>query len=579
MEYPFSFVGKSSLGTDFVGRDSQSKLITERTLEGSMTCIVGLPRMGKTSLINHLFFESGRPEWWAQHHLLPLYVSIDTCATADEFWGSVASQLYQAVDDWVEQQQIPVENKDLRKFYEELQKADHPAADGAFIFNKMTNSLTSLKNLQLQVIFILDELDSLGRYHYGYDHFRKIRALANYGPLITCSRRQPQAIEKKAFDTDYFSNMSEKVFIGTFTPDEVTTYWQHFRPAFSQLSGPEFREYRKLVARYAGNHPHLMNLMNYHALHSGNLTEWQRAMGTSQRYRQEWQFRASLVEAFREQMRYIEEQKLNKTAIAAVLGGERKEDFADQITTLKQYTFIREVTNEEKRALFTYDLGLQTPDCRYRYVCLSDFFSHFMRDNYLPTYKDSELHIVTELKLRELVRAFLRLQFGDDALKPIGDDEYAHEHYEEHWEKPYRLFCERKALLYFDEDNETAWSEIKHRRWQLTQTDCKPPSERPPIDFLTGLNLHQLKTFFLKPLWFTFFGKVLDAEQWGESTYKGNRERWMHTYFDPFHTIRNRDSHRNLVFITEEAIEKAHSACRKICQDIDRWMAQQADSL
>ena len=580
MPNPFSFVRNSSLFDNFIGRKSEIEEITNRTLScalsGGMISIVGLPRIGKTSLMSHMFLERGRPERWIEtYQMFPLYISLEPYGQVRGFWGGLASKIERAVQRWSKNNPaVPVEAcASIQSRCREAYSAD--AGDRYTIIEECLEKFSD--ELGLRMIIIIDELDCLMRYKYSHEDFRMIRSLADYGCIITCSRRTPERIEQATFQTTYFANKGLPIFLGTFDKKDVELYWSHFRTAFGMLEKPEFNRYKELVARYAGCHPNLMNEMNYYAHNSGNISEWRRLLDTSMCYQVEWQFRRSLVNAFKEQMRYLDEQDLKNAAIAAVLGGEGINEFTEEIDILQKYKFLQVVTTEEKNKYFGYDLGAVAGDIQHRYGCLSDFFSHYMRDNYYPLIQGAEHLKLVEKKLRALIRWHLKIMYGSDALDIVVGDEHSLE-YQERWEEYYFKDPSRKQAA--EED----WSDIKKKRWKTTLNECKSPSERMPIDFISGTSLFHLWKYFISCFWDSFYRNVFDEENFitvdgREGVYIGNVRKWQTTVFNPIHILRNRDSHCNRDFLKPEFIKMAEGKCMQICQAIDNWMAKQGDRI
>ena len=57
MHNPFAFVRDVVTGDDFIGRAKELEILRDNTLHYHSTFVVGLPRMGKSSLIAKCFFE------------------------------------------------------------------------------------------------------------------------------------------------------------------------------------------------------------------------------------------------------------------------------------------------------------------------------------------------------------------------------------------------------------------------------------------------------------------------------------------------------------------------------------------
>ena len=568
MHNPFEFVGSSSLKENFVGRKKLIEEIERRAIYSEMTFLVGLPRMGKTSLIWHIFLESGKPEFWLEEHrFYPLLFDISTCSKAKDLWGSMALEISLALGEMQITQQLNSES--ITEVYDLCNQAED-AEDG---YIKLKGAIQKIFNcFGIRFVFIFDELDYLWKYKYNKEDFMRLRCLSSYAHIITCSRRTPEHIEKLSYGSNYFSNKKDdNIFVGVFTQSDVDQYWNHFASAFSMLDKTVRKQYKKLVARYAGNHPNLMNILNSFAFKHGSIEEWRQVLNTDKRYLLEFEFRRSLVDAFDDQMHYIEEQELDQAAINAVVGGVLPSD--NKIDDLLKYNFIEMVPVSQKRDMFGYDIGPTTNDGQYRYVCLSEFFSHYMREKYHPIIKGAELLEMTELKLRDLVRDTMKNKYGENAFDVVNGSENSRIYYKEGWEDSFRNdFEELYNALWIDsndldsrKDFKSTIASLKNKRWKRTQNDCRPSHERSAIDIISSTTLGQLWNMFICWLWEDGLSSVLDKD----NVVQGNKNSWYNAYFSDYLELRNATNHYYRGELTESFIEETEEKCRKICRLID----------
>ena len=98
---PFAFYGKKMLGGDpnFIGRKAEISYLWERAvINGAFTQIVGLPRMGKSSLIKNCFETPERREFLTKNNFL--YIVVDNCASsAIAFWKIFADKIEAKIED------------------------------------------------------------------------------------------------------------------------------------------------------------------------------------------------------------------------------------------------------------------------------------------------------------------------------------------------------------------------------------------------------------------------------------------------------------------------------------------------
>lgn len=574
MDSPFAFVGSSSLEDNFIGRKDEIDFITKRVISGGeMTCLVGLPRIGKTSLMWHIFFEEGKTEWWfSNHNTIPVYTDIGKQPSAKNIWGAIATSLN---FELFKRKNIlkDIDANTLNSIKDDL-KWITIAEDAADRHNHLESCLKKIKDsYNIKFLFVFDELDYLWKYKYSQDQFHQIRSMSVYGHVVTCSRRKPSYIEKMACNSNYFDNKSKYIWISPFLAKDAKAYWQHFRSFFRELDDNSFDKYIKLVERYTGNHPHMMNIMNNEAFESGNLKEWHQTIDRKRRYETERKFRFSLEEAFKRQMGYIKEQELEESAKKLVLEGVELPS-KEHIEDLKNYGFIKQVPLEVKRNIFGYDMGPTTNEDKDRFICMSEFFSHLMKEEYEPTIKGLQLLRTTEIKMRRFVKELLKKEYGQNCMESDEDESspYYKEKWEQHFEPREDEWIESQMTKEEIESHKKEinnwkkaiqiWEQRRDSRYKRVCNGCKPSSERPPIDTLSSFDIGSIiYTFFdKKKPWST--DAMVFAKMW-----KSDFQKWG--------LWRNAEQHFYVEEKTEVFLNKAHDSCHKICKDIDDWIRQE----
>ena len=554
---PFAFVRSVVTGNNFIGRTKELSILRNNTLQGASSFIVGLPRMGKSSLIANCFFEDTfftPRKWMDDAGYVPLYFVVSESSSPEGLLDTISSELVMYLDS------VGMSLDYLERVIE------IPGLDAKFqIIKRALGDLK--KNLGKSFVFIFDEFDDVRRYPKGTDILKKLRSLSLFGPLVICSRRLPDNIEEELSGTHYFTKFANCLFVGLFSDDEVKEYWNRFSVHFSSFNKEELSEYKSLVKRYVGNHPMLMSLMNSWLFQQGDdpFEFWHPGLPDSQREDAERSIRVEIKEAFLEQMRYVEEQKLKDTAIQLVVGSSHKPESKD-IKLLKDYRFILEVPNKEKRDIFGYELGPTTADIRKRYICFSALTSHMMKDLYDPDIKGYDLLKKTELDLREIVVKYLDSICSD----PFGNDESGYERWVPfHYARiETRFRTDHDEELFYDAINSMA--DIRDKR---KSNDCKPSFDRTSITMVNSATLGEIWNVFIKNQWREFFADILDPADRCHG--KGNL--WYDNAFKIILDWRNAANHYNDEELSDEFLSKATLVAREVDRDICRWLGSGRD--
>jgi hypothetical protein len=559
-DIPFSFVKGVVVGENFIGRQQLLRLLRSNVRAQTNTFIVGLPRMGKTSLVKQCFFlEENQKEWLESYQYVPLYISVKTSKNAASFWKSLARQIWSFL----------YKKGNHYAFLDEFRTLS-TAED---LYQTVMMAIESIHDeLSLRFVFILDEFDGVRNYAAEDDIFHKIRDLNEYGVVVTCSRRTPNHIEKTTTGTQYFKDSGEKIFVGLFSEEDVKEYWEHFKDCFVGFTKEQFELYKKLVKRYVGNHPMLMSFMNHWLFSQEKASDeyWNPNLPTSQREDIERSLRVSIREVFLRQIEYIKEQGLKKAAIQLVVGTSRAVP-EEEIDLLLKYQFIQTVSVQEKASIFGYNLGPTTADLKKRYVCFSNLTTHIMKDLFDPDIKGFELLREVELKLREVITEFLWSLCDDKnpfTEKEVKINQYEKPETREIWEA--KLYS---RVLYFrshkkaSDDFLNALDLMRRTKELRASYECKPTFDRRLINMVSSTTLGQLWHVFLKWQWEEYFSDVFS--RWP------NKNKWLDEVFQPVLDWRNAADHHNDDELPDAFIELASIQARDVIKDITRWMGVQ----
>lgn len=574
MANPFSFVRSVVSGDQFIGRKNLLKELEERVSGHGTANIVGLPRMGKSSLVEQCFFYGDRFSWWVTtHRLLPVYVSLDTQRTAVGLWGFLATSLRSCLR---KVRRLSMADSSLIAGWMESLSAVVRFSTADDRYNALAEVLSDMGDEgDLHVLLVLDEFDSILRYRYAPETLSQLRNLgARKGCVVTCSRRHPEVMEKAVSGANYFFNINTVLYVGLFSEQDTEAYWERFAPVFASLRPDVLLQYKDLMHRYVGSHPMLMSLMNYEVFlnDAALLNQWAESRSAQDRMEIERRIRIDVHTAMEEQLHYLEEQQLIDTAVRMVVGGMGKPDLK-QAQYLREYQFVLRVPSQVKHDLFGYDLGYR--EGMDRFVCFSDFASHQMRDLYDPPVEGYDLLKKTELLLRELVRSCLSDLVDDDPFGQVpGKDGYMHERWEEPFHRKYQAWVGKQPVKYRSDRMERMRKQFDEMLnvWDKRYSNDYKPSHESEIDIVSSSSLGQLWYVFMEWQWDDFFADVLaDSPR-----YRMNADAWYEECFLPILSWRNAVNHFRDEELTEASVQLSQEKCRQVCRaiekDLDRKM-------
>lgn len=554
---PFDGIFAPVSGEQFVGREKELKTLRDNTKKGFITNVVGLPRMGKTSLVFQCFTEEKAfNRWVEEEHYAPLYFEVPEVEDPVYLWFAIRTAI-----KWF-----------LRRRKEKFVYLDntHNLSEGEEIFQNIQLEEDEIfERTGLHLLFVIDEFDRVLRMKNAAGVFSKLQSLTLHMPVIICSRRPYSFIERTVKGDSYDPGKAPlEIPIGLFNEQDVKAYWNRFKSCFSSFPAAEFEKYKELVYVYTGSHPLLMNLMNNTLLTKGdNPYEVWKSCGDSIKL----EMRQNVDEEFRAQIPYVEEQGLMDTAIQLILGTSHDVPVGELNRVLK-YQFVRVVPSSEKKQMFGYNFGPYTNNTREQYVCFSALTTHLLKNEYDPDIEGFELVKKTELNCRAMIQEFLKDICGDTnpfetEFVRINSYEPVVEH--EKWEK--KLY-DRTPRFERNENDCNRFldnlDEMYKRKESRRQLDCKPTIDPFRINMLTSTSLGNLWYVFMKWHWNDFFYEVFDPTH---TQYHKDGNLWYESVFVHLLNWRNEIDHNNVEELSDEAIAKASNKAREINRCIDRW--------
>ena len=602
---PFAFYGKKIQGGDpnFIGRNAEISYLWERAvINGAFTQIVGLPRMGKSSLIKNCFETPEKIEFLANNNFL--YIIVEHCASsAIAFWKIFADKIKTRIEDELsnysmdlilsqkdENEKEPTSCKDkencfyfnkCRKYIltESILNADpyiykreqisnmyrnfQEIEDFDVFHERLCNWLDKIKKvLGYCIIFVIDEFDSFS-YPEAKDSYIKLRELASHCTIVTVSRRPIDVIEKNAGCKPYLYNLHETpLYIQEFSENDIDNYWKHFRQEFP-LNTEQFISYKLLVDDYVGKHPHLMNMLNYYGYQ--NMEDILNSNSIKRR-EIEKQLRVEISRVLPTQMKYLEEQDLSEAA-KQILIGNSLEGLADKITLLESYSFVKLVNNSIKDSIFNSSVGPVVSETK-SYIGFSKLATCIFYEQYSNSLPFADILQNTEIQLRNLIKKVMRNNphYGVTSFDIIRDDFFndpalSTYDYEEVWENILRSFLTRKLNPNQMEQWEKTLKEAKNNRIkQLKYEIASSPSNRCLVDFMT-----------IGQLWYLFFDKLWNLF----SSILGEKDKmiWKENKFKEVQHLRNAKDHYQMNFVSDSKRNQGIDACNDICLKINAYFS------
>lgn len=255
----FSTVGRVVSGESFHGRVEDIRFIENRCVSASAAgniAIVGLPKIGKSSLVWKCFMEDR--ERLFDRNILPVWINMATFSSVEFFFSGIISKTIEEFEE-VEESGI-----DLSRLAE-YESAIKNAGDSDFLkrqvyrFFKYIRKDKSPKR-SWKVILILDEFDAARNlFKEKVSWFQFLRELSytpEYGVcLVTTSRRTVAEIESNAGEISNLAQIFNEMFLRGYSEDDFN---ELIRKVEGFVSLGELKCDGDFFRKYCGNHPYLL---------------------------------------------------------------------------------------------------------------------------------------------------------------------------------------------------------------------------------------------------------------------------------------------------------------------------------
>ena len=239
---PFIHGGPINKPDGFIGRGHELNQILNRLRDESFSSIsiVGERRIGRTSLLKILPVQS------VDAHFI--YIDLQMIEPEDQrldFWHEVLSQLENQIAD-----------SEVKAIIKTFRQAGR-------IKNRFLNRLFGkLDNAGLSIVLLLDELEHLAdNPNFGANFFYGLRSLAlNHRlALVTTSQTELDNLslsDPKSGASPFF-NIFGIVYLGSFKPEEVEQFFDHYLAGTGIQFTSEERDFLRTIA---GLHPYYLTV-------------------------------------------------------------------------------------------------------------------------------------------------------------------------------------------------------------------------------------------------------------------------------------------------------------------------------
>ena len=396
---PFKDLGTYVFGDQFIGRQAYiSRLQRECTTRNFS--ILGLPKVGKTSLVYESIINLGN-QIKTKKPLCVVMFNVGTCTDPQNFFKKLVKNVYGEL-----KRTIPHTQADDIRIIEELYgfvKEDNYDLDTIESFFE-----SGIKSISAHLVLFFDEFDKVRKIGFSGNSFALLRAILqvpNVHGAITSNRSIFDLENWKRDSSSGPSNLYQlfdgnTIHLKPFDDHELEEYWEWLMPYFEAIGFPFDEDYQKKAIYYAGHHPHKLNIFN--SRNYDSFKERKQLLTNEE-------IRSEMKSAYEAELDVLSSVDLLEASIQAIIGPvyDLTEEQADR---LKQYGFLREVTESEKFEIIGTKIGVleKQGDMLIAYAAPSDYFTKYMKSKYVnnPSYWD--LWRETFCGLRDIVkRAFV----------------------------------------------------------------------------------------------------------------------------------------------------------------------------
>lgn len=383
---PFANYGAIVCGDRFIGRKEALKNIENRIIrpmDGGNLAIIGLPRIGKSSLAYKTLIER-RKELSAQK-LLTIWINL---ATFDQASALFRSLVVNCIN----------EMKELNLLSKPILETAHHILDEQNTFNYnyelIRQFFRKVKQSGYRIAFILDEFDH-ARYLFKGDivNFQRLRDLSDNPEwkinFVLTSRRSIRDIEVQSAGISTFDSIFHKIYLPMFNENDLDEYFKRLTSLGIQVT-PDMKN---LILFFCGGYPYLLGMLAYEIIENfrekSNVDIHEVAHRVGQ----------SLLEQYERILSLLEEDG-NRDKLLQILFGPVLNVKQFDVDEFVRYGLIKPTEQEEK------------------YVAFSGHFHTFL--NIIEREVDLwPLYRQTEKALRTLITTKMSEKYGDNWIEGI----------------------------------------------------------------------------------------------------------------------------------------------------------------
>ena len=248
-------IGGQVKGQSFIGRKELIKRLKKDFLEHNgnpLKAIIGLPRIGKTSLALNVFDNVDNC----------IYINLGESNCYEEIWQNIAKK----IKKYLKKNNINIDR--IKEDFEEIKSKNPEWID---FMESVKNIFIELKDLKF--IIVLDEFDKakdLFKRTAHFELFRTIFSDQQYNvSAMLLSRRKLITIEGNFLQSSTFHLSFDEIPLGGFDDSEIEEYYNKFTENGIELNNEQKGE----IEYYAGRSPYLLSIIGDNIIKSAENNE------------------------------------------------------------------------------------------------------------------------------------------------------------------------------------------------------------------------------------------------------------------------------------------------------------------